>query len=84
MCNAKIGFSRFGGELTMAYLSLDESPLDLFVYNALGQIVAEKAINPPAIGVKEVKMDVSGYATGVYYFSLHSGNEKVSKAMLIP
>ncbi len=70
-------------ELTLEYEAPDFDPVALRVYNTLGQLVYSDSILPARFGPKEQKIDVSGWATGMYFFSLNRGKDIVTHAVAV-
>ncbi|MBN2281097.1 MAG: T9SS type A sorting domain-containing protein [Candidatus Marinimicrobia bacterium] len=54
----------------------------LTVYNMVGQAVATLVDNQKQAGIYSVTFDASHLASSVYYYSLESGNQKITKKML--
>ena len=61
----------------------ESSIVKLVVYDVLGQIVQTLVDENQNLGNYEVKFDGSGLNSGVYFYVLQSGINKISKKMLL-
>ncbi len=55
----------------------------IIVYNNLGQVVFKEIFRPKPYDVEEKIIDVSHYAKGIYFFSLISNKNKVTKRIVV-
>jgi len=55
----------------------------LTVYDMLGQRVATLADNPMSAGQHEVTFDATGLSSGIYLYRLSSGNQTLTRSMLL-
>jgi hypothetical protein len=56
---------------------------ELNIYNLLGQRIATLVSEKQAAGKHQVEWNASGFASGVYFYSLHSGDFKDVKKMIL-
>lgn len=70
-------------ELTLEYEAPDFEPVALRVYNALGQLVFSDAILPARFGPKVHKIDVSIWATGMYFLTLNRGKDIITHTVAV-
>ena len=59
------------------------SDVDLSVYNLLGQKVATLISKNQSAGSYQVEWDATGFASGVYYYSLESGEFRAVRKMIL-
>lgn len=64
-------------------LLLKNSDLKLEVYNSLGQLKYFEEMQNVQPGEHFVTIDVSNYKSGVYCYTISSGNEKISHRMVV-
>ncbi len=70
--------------LTIIQYSLDGPAfVDLSVYNITGQKVADLVKEYRQQGLHSAAFDASKLNSGVYYYTLNAGNEKITKKMLL-
>ncbi|MBK7094506.1 MAG: S8 family peptidase [Saprospiraceae bacterium] len=55
----------------------------LNLYNASGKLVIREIFKPNIFGTRSINIDVSSFPTGVYYLTLVSGDNSVSKPLVI-
>ncbi len=55
----------------------------IIVFNNLGQVVFKEIFRPKPYDVEEKIIDVSQYAKGIYFFSLISNKNKVTKRIVV-
>ncbi len=55
----------------------------ILVFNNLGQVVYKETFRPSPYDVEEKIIDVSHYAKGIYFFSLISNKNKVTKRIVV-
>jgi len=60
-----------------------EGPVRLLLYDALGRQVRTLLDEPLAPGRHEVRVDVSGLASGVYHYQLRAGDARASGRMTV-
>ncbi len=53
----------------------------LAVYNVIGQQIAQLVNEPQQAGSYEVNFNAVGLASGVYFYSLQTGNERITKKL---
>jgi len=70
-------------ELTLEYEAPDFDPVAIRVFNALGQLVFSETFLPARFGPKVHKIDVSGWATGMYFFALHRGKDVITRTVAV-
>jgi hypothetical protein len=69
---------------TMIKYSIVESvPVELSVYNTLGQKIATLINEVQSAGVYEVTLDASQFASGVYLYSIKAGKFQSTKKMML-
>ncbi len=61
----------------------EKSFVSLKVYSMLGEEITELAGQDYVAGMHSVMFNASGYASGIYYYSLTAGNQSVTKKMII-
>ena len=69
-----------------AYIEYDIENYDnhtLNIHNAKGQLVYTKVFKPNIFGNRSINIDVNGFPMGVYYLTLISGENHVSKPLII-
>jgi len=70
-------------ELTLEYEAPDFDPVAMRVYNALGQLVFSDSIIPARFGPKVYEIDVSAWATGMYFFTLNRGKDVITHTVAV-
>ena len=73
----------FNPSTTVRYSLSRRSMVSLIVYNALGQEVARLAGGTQEAGIHEVRFDAGGYASGLYFYRIRTGEVVQSKAMML-
>lgn len=68
--------------LNVKYETPDFEPYSLRVFNAIGQLMYKKTIQPDRFGSKSFQFDVSAWAAGVYLVTLENGGEMISEKFL--
>ncbi len=61
----------------------DKAKVTLVIYDALGNKVADVVDSSLAPGTYTYQWNASGYASGIYFYKLESGNTKISKKMIL-
>ncbi|MEY3399095.1 MAG: hypothetical protein RL220_1689 [Bacteroidota bacterium] len=56
--------------------------VDLVVTNLVGRKISEKKIQAKK-GTNSMKLDVSGYESGIYLYSIQTGDKKITKRMMV-
>jgi hypothetical protein len=57
--------------------------MDLFVYNAIGQLVYQKKLGNLTQGINKYEIDLSGFKSGIYHCTLTNGKVKTTKKLLV-
>lgn len=77
----------FNSTTTIYYLISSKkgqlTPVSLKIYNILGQKVATLVDDVQNAGHKTVHWDASGFASGIYFFCLESGDFRITRKMLL-
>ena len=55
----------------------------LTIYNSLGEIVSQVTFNNLAEGTYEYSLDISGKASGIYFYKINAGNFVSTKKMIL-
>lgn len=61
----------------------DMQPVNLSVYNSLGELTAILVNEVLSSGIYEAEFDASAYSSGLYFYKITSGGISVSKKMLV-
>lgn len=70
-------------EIGVILNSLSDQKLELFVHNALGQLVETKVVQTIK-GYNNIRVDLNNVSNALYYISIYNGNEKmISKKILV-
>lgn len=69
--------------VTVEFESPDFDPYDLFVYNALGQLVFRNSIIPQRFSKKRQRINVQNWAPGVYFLTLGRGKSRVQAKFIV-
>jgi len=72
----------FNPTTTIMYKINDHTPLDLHVYSLDGKLVLSRQISNPEYGMNEININMNGFSSGIYFYSLESQNE-IRKAKMI-
>ncbi|MCK5816796.1 MAG: T9SS type A sorting domain-containing protein, partial [Candidatus Marinimicrobia bacterium] len=72
----------FNPMTTISYRINDIIPLDLRIYSLDGKLVLSRQITNPEYGINEININMTGFSSGIYLYSLESGNE-IRKAKMI-
>jgi hypothetical protein len=68
-------------QLNVRYELFDKgNGLTLSILNATGQVMESRELNS---GAHQVRVDVSGYANGIYFYQIRSGSEVISSDKFI-
>ena len=70
-------------QITVEFESPDFEPYDLFVYNALGQLVFRNSIIPQRFSRKRQRIDVQNWPPGLYFLTLARGKSKVQAKFIV-
>lgn len=73
----------FNPSTAISYQLSAVSQMQLTVYNALGQTVRTLANGRQEAGMHTVTFNASGLASGVYYYTLKTGNSAVTRKMIL-
>ena len=74
----------FNPSTTIKYKVGDNSPVNLKVYSLDGKLALTRQIANPAVGINEINIDMSAYASGIYLYALEqSGKIRSSKMILL-
>jgi hypothetical protein len=57
--------------------------VSLAIYDALGNKVADVVDSSLTPGTYSYQWNASGYASGIYFYTLESGKTKISKKMIL-
>jgi hypothetical protein len=69
---------------TTLYLNIiDETAVELHIFNSMGMLVETLMDGRVLKGRKEILWDASGMVTGVYFCRLRAGNESVIRKMVL-
>ncbi len=72
----------FNPMTTISYRINDITPLDLRIYSLDGKLVLNRQIANPEYGMNKVNINMNGFSSGIYLYSLESRNE-IRKAKMI-
>jgi len=73
----------FNPTTTIRYEIAEQGPVELSVYNALGQKIRTLVKEPKAAGQYSTSFNAAGLASGTYYYRLVFGNKTQVKKMLL-
>jgi hypothetical protein len=73
----------FNAATTIEYSLAKAGPVQLQVYNVVGQLVETLAIGEQAAGYYQVRWDAGTVASGVYFYRLSSGPQTKTVAMTV-
>jgi hypothetical protein len=73
----------FNPSTTIRYGLPGRSPVDLAVFNTLGQLVAQLVNEEVNAGYHEVKFEASNQSSGVYFYRLQAGTYVDTKKLLL-
>ena len=57
--------------------------MDLFISNAIGQLVYQKKLGVLTTGTNQCEIDLSGFESGIYQCTLTNGREKTTKKLIV-
>ncbi|MGL4596154.1 MAG: T9SS type A sorting domain-containing protein, partial [Bacteroidia bacterium] len=69
------------GKFTVSFGALQVKQCDIMVYNMLGEEVIRQHYD--ALNENEVRLDLSGRATGVYFVEVRQGNLRVTRKIML-
>jgi len=72
----------FNPMTTISYRINDITPLNLRIYSLDGKLVLNRQIANPEYGMNEININMTGFSSGIYLYSLESRNE-IRKAKMI-
>jgi subtilisin family serine protease len=72
-----------GGKYRVNYLSPDESPYVLQVYDTAGRLIYKEYFTPPQFGNKFLRVDDIFHPHGVYVFTIGNDKEVASKKVFL-
>jgi hypothetical protein len=72
----------FNPTTTISYKINDITPLDLRIYSLDGKLVLNRQIANPEYGMNKININMIGFSSGIYLYSLESRNE-IRKAKMI-
>jgi hypothetical protein len=72
----------FNPMTTIRYRINDITPLNLRIYSLDGKLVLNRQITNPEYGMNEININMTGFSSGIYLYSLESRNE-IRKAKMI-
>jgi len=72
----------FNPMTTISYRINDITSLDLRIYSLDGKLVLSRQITNPEYGMNEININMTGFSSGIYLYSLESRNE-IRKAKMI-
>lgn len=70
-------------QVTVEYESPDFESYELFIYNAVGQLVYRDAITPPRFASKRQPIDVSRWSPGVYFLTIERDGTRVQSKFIV-
>jgi hypothetical protein len=73
----------FNPSTTFTFILPLRSRSVLTIYNILGSTVTKLLENELDAGIHSIRWDASGYASGVYFYTLEAGNIRLAKSMLL-
>lgn len=73
----------FNPATTIQYNITKTGPVTLKVYNVLGQVVSTLVNQEQNAGTYKVNFDASKLASGIYMYTIQSGNSSLTKKMLL-
>ena len=62
----------------MVYIENFDNPLNIKVINILGEILMEKQLN-----ISDNKIDLSAYNKGIYYLSIKTKKQNITKKIVL-
>ncbi len=63
-------------ELILEWINNTDEPMDLAIYNAAGQVIISRKYTATLKGLNQIKLDVSGLSSGIYFASYSVENHK--------
>jgi hypothetical protein len=73
----------FNPVTTIKYQLAQANPVDIGVYNLLGQKVATLVSGKQSAGKYEIKWDASGVSSGMYFYRIHAGKFVATKKLIV-
>ena len=73
----------FNPQTTIAYALPQSVPVKITVYDATGRLVTTLADGVQQAGEHRIIFDASRYASGVYFYTLHAGNFRQTRKMML-
>lgn len=73
----------FNPETTIRFDLPQRSDYDLKVFDILGKIIYSESVQSQAAGSYKIKLDLSGYSTGIYFYTLNAGYFHDRKKMIL-
>jgi hypothetical protein len=70
-------------QTTIQFYLNEEGPATISVYNQLGVLIEQKVAGNNGIGWHLITLDVSSYARGVYFYRIMSGNNQITKKLMV-
>ena len=70
-------------QVTVEYESPDFKSYELFIYNAVGQLVYRDAITPPRFASKRQPIDVSRWSPGIYFLTIERDGTRVQAKFIV-
>ena len=55
--------------LTLEWINITSAPMDVYIYDASGQLITGRTYSPASTGLNQVLVDVSGLPVGIYFVS---------------
>ncbi len=73
----------FDDKISVKYNTDNYESHYIMISDRIGRIVYESNFTPNIFGKREIKLDVSGYASGLYYATIYSKKNKSTRAFFV-
>lgn len=70
-------------EITIKYETPDFEAYQLYITNAIGQLMYEETISPPRFTTPTKTLNITNLSTGVYFLSIQRGGRKVTEKFFV-
>jgi subtilisin family serine protease len=71
------------GSLNISYVTPDESTYSLLITDRIGRTIRHLEFVPPTLGRKEIKVNISGLITGIYFISIYNNGSISTQKVFI-
>lgn len=79
----KISPSPADKEVTIEYETPDFEAYQLYITNAIGQLVYEETISPPRFAIPSKTLNITGLSNGIYWLTIQRGGRKVTDKFFV-